>query len=294
MGPADRNLAAALCAGLSGDTATALAAVPDLDERLTAALAAAQSAWPDLDVSAAELMSYVAARLPADAAETIGQLRIGDLYLACACTRGDDAAIAAFQRTYFGEIDFAARRARAAPDIAAEARQNIGRVLFSGPSPAIADYAGRGDLRGWVRVTAMREVLRLLARAQREIPVDDEAFLDALSPAVDPELGYVRSMYRDDFDAAFRTAVAALSDRERELLRRQLIDGTTIDELAAMHGVHRATAARWFQAARKALLDGTRRELEHRLGASSSEVDSIIRLLVSRIDVSLERLLMPR
>lgn len=33
--------------------------------------------------------------------------------------------------------------------VAAEARQNVARVLFTGPTPAVATYAGRGDLRGW-------------------------------------------------------------------------------------------------------------------------------------------------
>lgn len=87
---------------------------------------------------------------------------------------------------------------------------------------------------------------------------------------------------------SFRTALRALSSRDRSLLRYQLIDGLTLPELAALHGVSRATIARHLAAARRAVLDRTRAELAARLGADLADVDSVIRLVRSRLDISAE------
>lgn len=58
-----------------------------------------------------------------------------------------------------------------------------------------------------------------------------------------------------------------------------------------LYGVHRATAARWLADARAALGDAIRGELAGRLRIAASEVDSIVRLVQSRVDMSLDRLL---
>jgi len=49
--------------------------------------------------------------------------------------------------------------------------------------------------------------------------------------------------------------------------------------------VHRATIARWIAAAKQSVLDRTRKRLMHDLRISADEVDSLIRLVHSRIDV---------
>ncbi len=55
--------------------------------------------------------------------------------------------------------------------------------------------------------------------------------------------------------------------------------------------MHRATAARWLQAARAAVLDGTQGELIRRLRLSRTELANVMRLIESQLDVSLPRLL---
>jgi RNA polymerase sigma-70 factor (ECF subfamily) len=248
-------------------------------------LRAARAAWPGVEVPADDFARWVADR-PGEATPE----RLAELYLTCACARGDGAAVAHFERAYFDVVDEAARRARAGAQVAADAKQNLSRSLFTGESPAIATFRGRGDLRSWMRVAAMREVLRLVKQGKRDVLVDDDRFLDAVCPPNDPELGYLRNMFRKEITAAFARAVAALSDEQRGLLRKQL-DGVTIDELAAELGVHRATAARKLAAARDAVRDQTRRELAEGLGGVSADADSLIRLVSGRLDVSFDRLL---
>jgi RNA polymerase sigma-70 factor (ECF subfamily) len=218
----------------------------------------------------------------------------GDLYLAYACSLGDPAAIGAFETGYLREVDHAAAKLRVSPAVADEARQVVRDLLFVGREdrpPAIASYAGKGDLRGWTRVVAMRELLKLRARDAKEVPIGDDALLDALSPADDPELEILRAQYREVFARCFRDALARLPAKDRALLRHLLIDGFSLDVIGTMYSVHRATAARWVASARQDLLDGTKAQLAKELALSSDEVDSVIRVVRSRLDLSVERLL---
>ena len=55
--------------------------------------------------------------------------------------------------------------------------------------PHILDYAGRGDLRGWLRVIAVRLAQKHRQAERRQTPVSDELLADLASPAdLDPEL----------------------------------------------------------------------------------------------------------
>lgn len=276
-----------------------LAAAPTLASRpraelassLAAMLAAAHAAWPQIAVPDREFVAHVGRHV--DPELGLGAIRAADLYLAFACGRRDEAAMAAFEALTFREIDIAGATARATPDLIAETRSHLRQLLFVGAEghPATLEFAGRGDLRGWVRVSALRHLLRVQGKAKRELSLDDEGLIDALAPDDDPELGYIKDMYRGAFATAFRDAIAALDQRQKSLLRYQLVDGLTIDDVGALHGVHRATAARWVAAARDALADHTRRLLGEQLGIPTADVESVIRLVSSRIDVSLERLL---
>jgi RNA polymerase sigma-70 factor (ECF subfamily) len=151
--------------------------------------------------------------------------------------------------------------------------------------PAILDYAGRGPLRGWLRVTATREVLRLLKRGGREVELEDR-MLEAPTLGDDPALAALKERYRDALANAFREALAALGARERTLLRYQLVDGLSIDDIGAIYQVHRATAARWLVKVRDELIDRTYRTLADRLGLDAADVPSVVRLVQSQLEVS--------
>jgi RNA polymerase sigma-70 factor (ECF subfamily) len=107
----------------------------------------------------------------------------------------------------------------------------------------------------------------------------------------DPELSYMKELYRQAFRQAFGAALAALEARDKNLLRQHVVDGLTVDELGPLYGVHRATAARWVQRAKEKLLHETRKQFMARARISSRECESVLRLVRSRIDVTLGRLL---
>jgi RNA polymerase sigma-70 factor (ECF subfamily) len=263
------------------------------DDELDAALAAARAAWPMVaPLSRDAFRAWLAERLTGKV--DLSRAPTSDLYFACACSTGDAQALAVFEQRYLGEVTIASAKLRAAPGIEDEARQVVRDLLFvakPGRTAAISSYAGRGDLRGWVRVVAMREVLRLCKRDHREVMTDDDALLDALSPATDPELEQLKARYRKEFSAAFADAVRGLEPRERTLLRLSVVDGLGVEAIGKQLGVHHATAARWLIRARESLLDATRDRLAVKLQLSEPDVDSVIRLVRSRVEVSIERLL---
>src|SRR5262249_11434487 len=100
-----------------------------------------------------------------------------------------------------------------------------------------------------------------------------------------------KRLYREEFKQAFHAAVEALDDGARLLLQQSALDGLSIDQLAAFHGVHRSTAARRVQAARTAVLVATQRELSRRLQLSRGELASVMRLIRSQLDLSLTHVL---
>ena len=106
----------------------------------------------------------------------------------------------------------------------------------------------------------------------------------------DPEISLLRERYREQVHAALREAIAQLPERQRNVLRQYYIDGLTIDQLAALYRVDRATTARWVVASRSAVLAGVRTELTAALGASTEEIDSILRLVRSQLELSLRHL----
>ncbi len=262
---------------------------------LAEGLRTAAAAWPETTVTAVRFGAELARRLADTAAPgVLAQLRFADVYLAIACSDGNAAAITACEGAVLKQVDSAGAHVRATPDQVAEVRARVRRILFvdePGRPSATREFAGRGDLRGYVRVIATRELIRLVNRDKREVHIDDVTMFDAFIPQHDPELSIMRERYRGDVDQAMRAALAGLDERSRALLRYSLIDGWNVDRVGKLYGVHRATAARWIAESRELLGDRIRAELATRLAMSSGDVDSIVRLVQSRVDMSLERLL---
>jgi RNA polymerase sigma-70 factor, ECF subfamily len=267
-----------------------------LETALRDTVAAARAAWPDVALPAERFLSCLAHRVrgDGDALQGLRELNAVDLYAACACANGDARAIAAIEERCFRELETALRRLRfTAPEIE-EVKQRLRSELFV-PAPGVAagitGYSGRGQLRRWLRVIAVRTARRLTRRERNEVAMDDHLTAVLPSPDENPALAHMKRHYRRAFRDAFGDAMRKLSDEDRELLRRHVIDGLGIDELGALYGVHRATAARWLSRARESIALGTRHALIARLGIAPAEYDSLMRLIQSRLEVSVRECL---
>jgi RNA polymerase sigma-70 factor (ECF subfamily) len=269
-----------------------------LEAALASALREAEEAWPDLRVGPEAFMAYLAPRLDDDLEASVRAVRAPDLYLACACAAGDAAAIAAFERVCFGEIDDVLAKMGLSAAGADDVKQLLRRRFFvgeEGRAPRILHYAGKGELRRWVRAAAVRAALRVLRQAKRGAVSVDDALLEAVSePAQDPELDFLKRTYGKAFEAALREAYESLAPREKNLLRYYFGEGLSIDELGVVYRVHRATAARRVQKVNAELAAETRRRLAARLGLSGADVSSVLRLVRSQIERALRGILNAR
>lgn len=244
-------------------------------------IAEAARAWPGVVVPAAEARRWVEERAGDAAPES---LAVDDLYLCCACVRGDRRALEHFEQAYLSELDVVLERYGSG--VADEAIQLVRVKLFS--TPTLGDYRGRGDLRNWVKVTAVRTALELLRSGKPAVAVEEEMLGVAEQ---DVEFDYFRKENGEQLKAAIARAVSRLEVRERNVLRQHLIDRLNIDQIGKIYQVNRVTAYRWVQAAREKLIGMARAELASELGLAPDELESLLRAADSQMDMSLKRIL---
>ena len=164
------------------------------------------------------------------------------------------------------------------------------RLFVCGGSPKILEYSGQGFLENWLRVTAVRTFTDAVRSGpKREVPLP-ESLLEVES-GEDAELSYLKTHYREQLKQAFEAAVGSLEGGARNLLRQSVVQRLTVDQIGALYGVHRATAARRVEKARADLLAATRTHLMEQLHVEENELDSIMNLLRSRMDLSVGRVL---
>lgn len=254
---------------------------------LDALLAASAAPWPLVKLAPARFVSALKKHAP-DALETV---RGADLYLATACLDGDAAALSAFDTHVIARLDKAVAGLDSSPAFLDEVRQLVRERLLVGSQPRLAEYSGKGALVAWARTVALRLALNLRRDGGKEVPQED-GVLEAMPLAGrDLELDYVRSAHRADFTAAFADALASLEPKERNVLRLSIVDRLSVDQIGALYGTHRATAARWINSARDALLERTRSNLAERLKLTGSELQRLLGALQSNLEISLNRLL---
>jgi RNA polymerase sigma-70 factor (ECF subfamily) len=268
----------------AGDDAT-------LEATLGALVDAAARAWPMLAIDRPALARVLAERIaPARLAD--GEPAAIELALARACADGHPAALAALERDYFAGVPAGLAHMRLPAAVIDDVLQlTRTRLLVAEPgaTPRILDYAGQGRLRGLVQVVAARAALDH-ARGKARFASDD-GLADLAAVADDPELQYLKAHYREAWKAAFTAAAGELDARDRNLLRLHHLAGVTLEQLAAIYNVHRATVVRWLGDVRRRLLAGTRTRLGATLAVSSDELDSILALIGSRLEASVGRLL---
>lgn len=264
---------------------------PELALALAEALAQARRRWPSLQVSEERFSQHALGHLRDgdDRAAAVRALHAADLLLACGCLEGDAAALAALEER-LTEVPAFLATLQPSPAEIDDVRQRLRERLLVGDRPRIADYSGRGALASWLRVAAIRIFSNLRrAEAPRQRAEHEAAALEL--GRVDPELGYMKQRYVGDFQRALAEAFTALPARERTVLRLKLLDGLNIEKIGALHGVHRATVARWIEEACAQVLAETRRLLRERLRVDATELQSLYDLVASQLEISLAGLL---
>jgi RNA polymerase sigma-70 factor, ECF subfamily len=221
-------------------------------------------------------------------------LRGGDLWLAFHAGIGLAPALQALEATCFSELASLLRARRAQPSEADEVVQRLRhRLLVAAPGERtrILTYAGRGELRAWVRVAAVRAWLNLKRETPRHEPSSTMEEVLVTEASSDLELELLKGKYRELFRRVFLEAVDALAPGTRLLLKLHYLDRLSMDEVGKVLGVHRLTVLRRLERARQELSEGTKERLEVELRLAPTDVESLLRLIQSRLDVSLQHAL---
>lgn len=238
---------------------------------------------PHLHVPAGAFAQYAAARVLDDT--SFNQLNAADLYLACACALRLDGAAQRLAELHEKVLRETLRKALGDASLADEATQVTFERMLSGK---LTGYSGHGPLSHWLAVVGLRTGLELRGPASPQ-NVDWESLLEAPAEVSDPDL--VRKFGRESVKRAIEEAVKSLSAKERTLLRLNVLEGLNIATLGQMYAVHRATVARWIAGAREQLLKETREHLRRTLKIEGAELESLLRLADSKLELSLSVLL---
>jgi RNA polymerase sigma-70 factor, ECF subfamily len=268
-----------------------LTSEPELERTLNQMVDAGRTAWPEINLQAAEFLRHVGQRLRrlSEASE-----HAADLYLACACAQGDRLALAKFEERFLSGIERYIARVDRSASFKDEVLQILRTKLFvaeGGSRPKIHDYTGRGSLGGWVAVSAVRTARNLARGRGRTVPfAQDEVQFRANEP--DPEMLYLKSRYGREFNSAFESALGGLGERERNIMNLYYVEGMSSNAIARGYHVTGAAVRSWLKECRRSILEETQRLLRARLGIdSTSELDSLIKLLRSQFDISVSKLL---
>jgi RNA polymerase sigma-70 factor (ECF subfamily) len=266
--------------------------VPMAEEVTERALSEGQAAWPGVAVDRRRFAEQLAELV---SGLDVSQVQLADLFLAQACLQGDAAALQVITQMLHEEVPAVLRRLRRGPSDADDLTAALSEALLigrRGGAPLLSRYSGRGKLRGWIKVCAARSALKQKAQLQRQETLDDELLLAGAEPVSEGlEVAYLKARYRGEFSKAFRQAWGQLSVRERNLLRQHHLDGLSMHELAKVYQVHRITVGRWLADARTALMAATKDVLSEGLALPRQEIDSLLRLIKSRLSLSISALL---
>jgi RNA polymerase sigma-70 factor (ECF subfamily) len=265
-----------------------------IEAALARAIATAKREWPDLVDEVAFAVRLGECLSEADGLpEALEQLHVGDLALALACARGNAAAIVAFERLYFGDLERAwGKRAIDGKDLDDTKQILRARLFVEGDAPPkVLGYSGRGTLRGWMRAVITHQLMNSWRRGAREVPADDALFAALPSDADDAETARMKSLYKGALREAFLVALSGLAPTERNLLRYRFAESLSIQQIAVIYGIHRETAGIKLAQARASLEAGIRAELARRLRVSDVELASVVRVALSQIDVTLARVM---
>jgi RNA polymerase sigma-70 factor (ECF subfamily) len=263
----------------------------ELAAQLEAATATTRAKWPELVIRPELWLDILAPRLDGepDLVAAFARLAVSDVYLAGACLAGDRPALAILERLTRAVATRVVARLGGRLSVE-DVVQELLMKLVVGDARKLAGFAGHGALEAWLRICAVRTAISL-GRKRQESAIEGEALESIADEGDDQALAFLKASYRDEFKRAFAAALAELSKRSRTILRLQINDQLTLEEIGAFYRVSRATTARWLAEARADLVKRTRTRLMTSLGLPAEELGQLMRLVASNLYATLPKLL---
>lgn len=254
------------------------------------AWARGQQSWPRVALEREPFVRHCE-RVLGDTPASAWGAHGAELYLCCACAAGDAAAQAILSGSYLARLERQLSDSNDDAELVQETLQALRIKLLVGADAKIARFAARGPLGHWLRAAAKRTLLdvvrarRAQRQAEREAPVEVSYHEPDLVSAIG------QSRYAPTFVDGLRLAIGQLDEQDRLLLKRAILDGSTIDVLGDIYAIHRSTASRRLRRIRQIIALGVRRQLKtrHRLG--DGDVDELARDLGGWLEPGLRLIL---
>jgi RNA polymerase sigma-70 factor, ECF subfamily len=265
-----------------------------LDGLLRALCARGRAAHPKLELSDEVFVAHLA-RCKAPISDVGELVQVGDLYLVCACLEGDEAAASLLVETHRRMLAATLSRIDSSAAFIDDVQQRFWDAALVGTisaSPRLGLYSGRGSLGGWISVGAQR--IALMMRRHEDAEGRARRAIEDAYAAQDPELAFIKERYRERFREATQRALDELDDRERLIFRLHLVDGVTIERIGHIYGVSHSTISRWFRSARDKVTERVHRVIHDELQISAADFESLTRLVISQLDLSISMLPAPR
>jgi len=268
---------------------------------LDRAMEAARAQWEGVDVPAELFMRYIAERLskaePERAfASVVERLHLRDLYLACACVRGDVVALARFEKHCLSKLPVMIGHLRlssaALDDVCEKTRVVLLVGRDKGNGPKLHTYGGRCPLASWVATVAINIALEPLKESDsRMMSWSDEEVRRVMEdvPAAwgNPENRLSREHEEAAVHEAVRRAIASLPDDDRLWFQLYFRDGLSEAAIGKIAKKNQSTIARRLKDARMRIYKQAKRSLRERLGYST---ESILAMLDSQFELHISQI----
>ena len=249
-----------------------------------------QLRWPSIHITLEQYQHFCAAICGERSLNDLKPLA-ADIYLCCGCTQQQTVAQRALEQQADEIVRSAIVKVHRDGEFVRETIQEFWKKVLSGPDARVYAYQARGPLQAWLRIVALRLAIDR-RRAQQVVQTYETELGDLMADqAFGPESTLTRVRFHEPFRAALRDAIAALSPKERNLLRMHVQGRCSIDQIGRAYGVHRATAARWLEQVKRHIL----RQVKARLGLNGpklteSEFQSIARVVGGELELGLSAL----
>jgi RNA polymerase sigma-70 factor (ECF subfamily) len=253
---------------------------PDAEWRV--AFDQARTHWPSLDVSFEDFSKHLA-RL---GYERDLPPQLGSVYLCLACAQGCPSACRLLDARYFPALRAFLSKFDSRADVIDDLLQQIRYRLLVGLTPRIRSYRGQGSFEGWLRKVAATIAVdsirvhigreRLLHRLGQDKVCSDQTYA---TPPLPPDEQLHHERHARMVQRALNQSIQTLPSDRRQLLHHYYVDGLSIDQLGAMYGCNRSTAARRVVHGVQMIQRSLRKELARELGALGGELEAWVPVL---------------
>jgi RNA polymerase sigma-70 factor (ECF subfamily) len=214
-----------------------------------------------------------------------------DFYLACAAGEGIEKAIDLIDQRYVAHLTARIRRLGARSDDTADVLQLVRQRLFVGNGARIRAYNARSPLEQWIKLVGIRTAVDRHRAEEKSRRVARQSIDNPARAQSDVAETLFKHRYRAEFALVLARQLASLSPRDRTVIRLHLVDGLSLEAIAASKGIHRVTVARWLWRAGESMLAGLQRHFKETYGMPPKECQSLAHLLQSQLSLDLAFLL---